>query len=251
MKTYTVVAYTPSPDGHLIRLEYPLREGAPYVNATLVAAMLPAHWLPHIECNEFASDPSLRRDFKIVAVPRREALCDEYANFRVVNLKTGEESQLYSLEQCKSIVDMAARGELRGSFDVNARHPMTAAALDEFTKHYLHAALFTEELDGQYDLKDFTPEALRRAYDDCLRFRLAERDNLAVAYEEYTEKGLVNHPDAGSPDACAGHDFWLSRNGHGTGFWDRGLSVGDELHQAASACGMVSLSVQDGQIHMG
>lgn len=27
----------------------------------------------------------------------------------------------------------------------------------------------------------------------------------------------------------AGHDFWLNRNGHGTGFWDRGSRVGNQL----------------------
>lgn len=27
----------------------------------------------------------------------------------------------------------------------------------------------------------------------------------------------------------AGHDFWLNRNGHGTGFWDCGSKVGDQL----------------------
>lgn len=32
----------------------------------------------------------------------------------------------------------------------------------------------------------------------------------------------------------AGHDFWLTRNGHGAGFWDRGLGeLGDLLTKAA------------------
>ncbi len=31
-------------------------------------------------------------------------------------------------------------------------------------------------------------------------------------------------------DSQAGHDFWLTRNGHGAGFWDRGLGkTGDKL----------------------
>jgi hypothetical protein len=48
-------------------------------------------------------------------------------------------------------------------------------------------------------------------------------------------------------DPCqAGHDFILSRNGHGTGFWDRGTGdVGDELHKWAKTFGEISLYVGD------
>ncbi len=30
-------------------------------------------------------------------------------------------------------------------------------------------------------------------------------------------------------DEQIGHDFWLTTNGHGSGFWDRGLPNGNEL----------------------
>jgi len=44
----------------------------------------------------------------------------------------------------------------------------------------------------------------------------------------------------------AGHDFWLTRDGHGTGFWDRGLGeLGDRLSEAAQICGEVWLFVSD------
>lgn len=43
---------------------------------------------------------------------------------------------------------------------------------------------------------------------------------------------------AGMSDEQAGHDFALTRNGHGAGFWDRGLgSVGDELTKACKPYG--------------
>ena len=36
----------------------------------------------------------------------------------------------------------------------------------------------------------------------------------------------------------AGHDFWLTRNGHGAGFWDRGLgALGETLTKWAKAAG--------------
>ncbi len=31
---------------------------------------------------------------------------------------------------------------------------------------------------------------------------------------------IANEEDIGSDDEAAGHDFWLTRNGHGAGFWD-------------------------------
>lgn len=36
----------------------------------------------------------------------------------------------------------------------------------------------------------------------------------------------------------AGHDFWLTRNGHGAGFWDRGMgALGDRLTAACKPYG--------------
>lgn len=42
----------------------------------------------------------------------------------------------------------------------------------------------------------------------------------------------------------AGHDFALTRNGHGAGYWDRGLgTIGDLLTEAAKTYGESSLNV--------
>lgn len=50
-----------------------------------------------------------------------------------------------------------------------------------------------------------------------------------------------------------GHDFWLSRNGHGTGFWDRKEletnGIGDDLHKLAKKFGSVSLYAERGWLH--
>jgi hypothetical protein len=69
---------------------------------------------------------------------------------------------------------------------------------------------------------------------DCARFR-AERP---VDLERYVELGRdLSH---------AGHDFWLSRNGHGTGFWDRGFgAVGDSLDAHAETFGTFDLYLGD------
>lgn len=52
----------------------------------------------------------------------------------------------------------------------------------------------------------------------------------------------VDGLDAGQ----VGHDFWLTRNGHGAGFWDRGLgAVGQRLTALAESFGECDLYVGD------
>jgi len=44
-----------------------------------------------------------------------------------------------------------------------------------------------------------------------------------------------------------GHDFWLTRNGHGAGFWDRELGeLGDILTERCKPYGTCDLYVDDG-----
>jgi hypothetical protein len=52
-------------------------------------------------------------------------------------------------------------------------------------------------------------------------------------------------------DEQIAHDFWLTRNGHGAGFWDRGLGkLGEELTIAAESFGSLDLYTGDnGEIY--
>lgn len=64
---------------------------------------------------------------------------------------------------------------------------------------------------------------------DCAAFVLAHEADLEVYCEE-----------SGRDMECAGHDFWLSRNGHGAGFSDRGdHDVFEKLQDAAGEWGEV------------
>lgn len=52
-------------------------------------------------------------------------------------------------------------------------------------------------------------------------------------------------------EARAGHDFWLTRQGHGTGFWDRGLGeIGDKLTDACKSYGEAPMlfETHDGEV---
>lgn len=127
----------------------------------------------------------------------------------------------------------------------------TWMALDAFTRHYLIAAIWADAPDGSHVTRDdLHPTAIQQAWEDCQRFQRQNADLLNSAYIQYDEKGMSYHPDAGSAQACAGHDFWLTRNHHGAGFWDRGLDTGEALTSAAHDTGAVSLSVQRGKIYL-
>jgi hypothetical protein len=114
--------------------------------------------------------------------------------------------------------------------------------LDQFTLGYLTCALWSscndqgEPLDGDHDLDDIAPETLKTMVADCQDFQGSFGDLLAQADQSLERSG---------------HDFWLTRNRHGAGFWDRGLGkLGDKLTEMAHPYGSFDLYIgDDGKIH--
>ena len=93
---------------------------------------------------------------------------------------------------------------------------------------------YQEELD---DLRHgYTPD-----YEDALpAATLAELEDDVENFLRSAWPLLV--ADEISPED-AGHNFHLSRNGHGTGFWDRRGAHGNDLHEIAKAAGSFTLQV--------
>jgi len=113
--------------------------------------------------------------------------------------------------------------------------------LDKFTQGYLECALWSstdedgDSLDSVYGVEDFAPVTLQGAVRECKDFQEDQQDLLKAAYDQ-----------RGYTADKAGHDFWLTRNGHGAGFWDRGLGeIGDQLTEASKAYGDVDLYAGD------
>ena len=110
--------------------------------------------------------------------------------------------------------------------------------LDTFTAAYVEAALWSSTddagtpLDVAYSTADIAPETLAQMVADCQRFQ-ADND---------LSEGKLER---------AGHDFWLTRCGHGAGFWDGDWpETGDKLTEASKAFGNVDLYVgDDGKIY--
>lgn len=113
--------------------------------------------------------------------------------------------------------------------------------LQNITRHYAVAALWTSEgdngdpLDDRYDVSDFDATAYASMLEDVTNFVTANYNLLTLSGQE---EGQI------------GHDFWLTRNGHGAGFWDRGLGeVGEELTRACKAYGEIDLYEHEGRVY--
>lgn len=84
----------------------------------------------------------------------------------------------------------------------------------DFVRGYVDAMFFTEansdnkELDG-CSVLDFAPQTIIKINEDCDNFQKKATFLLFQAYD----LGYTAHQ--------AGIDFWLTRNGHGAGYWDR------------------------------
>jgi hypothetical protein len=93
-------------------------------------------------------------------------------------------------------------------------------ALDEFTLAYIMAALWTYDenapsgefsTSGRFEIlfPQLASETLLKMIADCQAFQ-----NLADL--------------TGYPIKNAGHDFWLTRNGHGCGFWENDFGTEEQ-----------------------
>lgn len=124
---------------------------------------------------------------------------------------------------------------------------LTESFIDSFTAGYIEALLWSSVVlvDGDhvnadtYEMSTAGADACRA---DCRAFCTAH----AALIEKATSVG--DDYDA----SHAGHDFALTRNGHGAGYWDRDTlpqDMSDALTIAAQACGEVNLYEQDGEIY--
>ena len=124
---------------------------------------------------------------------------------------------------------------------------------DPFVRAYCECAMWSshdesdesggDPIDAHYDLADWSDSAKRGAIKDCRAFQEKAADLLAEAAER------------GFDDSSAGHDFWLTRNGHGAGFWDRNVlaegDLGDRLAAVADEFKEIDLYVgDDGELYL-
>lgn len=124
-------------------------------------------------------------------------------------------------------------------------------SLNDVIDGYVAAALWSSNddsdesggrsLDDAYSPDDLAPRTQATVRATCKKFIEKNRADIAQ-FKKATGLG----------DDQVGHDFWLTRNGHGAGFWDRGAgAVGDRLSKAAKAMGEVYMYVgDDGRLYV-
>lgn len=125
---------------------------------------------------------------------------------------------------------------------------ITEQQIQSFIEGYLTAALWssTDTLNGEdVNLDDFewADGEAEKLNGDCRDFIAANAVDLWAYPDHYT-------PSSGFDVwECMGHDFWLTRNGHGAGFWDRGLGeLGDRLTAASKVYGGVDLYLGEDEL---
>jgi len=128
---------------------------------------------------------------------------------------------------------------------------LTMFDLDTFAQAYVEAMLwssstmeddaemfgeeFAENLDDLVGFIDMSPEAVAQVKEDCDQFQEENAELLDQVSEEF-----------GVGDDQHGHDFWLTRAGHGAGFWDRGYGdLGERLSDAARKFGHIDPYIGD------
>jgi len=124
----------------------------------------------------------------------------------------------------------------------------------EFLRGYITCALWSstgddnQPLDSTHDESDLAGETLQAMKDTCTKFISENEKDL----DEYSQSRAIPRDAQFSESDCAGHDFWLTRNGHGAGFWDRGLGeLGDRLSAASEAFGESNLYAgDDGKLYL-
>lgn len=132
--------------------------------------------------------------------------------------------------------------------------------LDPFTQGYIEALFFTNQScipmvefhseesqtrirEGQADgdlpndagFPDLHPDALATIIQECAEF---QREVISPTGSTVADMLTLLSEKRDYSAEQAGRDFWFTRNGHGVGFWDRGIgAAGNILSDAARKAG--------------
>lgn len=133
--------------------------------------------------------------------------------------------------------------------------------LADFLAGYITCALWAstdqsradggDELDKNYNERDLASDTVERMIEDCRCF-MRENPEMLKRYCDALPESDNYRASEGSPMAYAGHDLWLTRNGHGAGYWDRGVGdCGDYLSTSARKMGEIDLYPgDDGKLYI-
>lgn len=151
-----------------------------------------------------------------------------------------------ALGELESIHNHTNQAECAALITELKRRYTSLPPLDEFTLAHAECALWssTDDLDvplnEHYTLADLAPETVGKIKTDCAKFQADNSRDLCIGVSRNAEQG--------------GHDFWLTRNGHGCGFWDGDYwaeDTGERLTEAAKKFKECELYIgDDGRLYL-
>jgi len=158
-----------------------------------------------------------------------------------VNVKIGKAKNFpLNSESLKAITDFYYN-EVQGRIEESRKRKTSSRLRKSLTEksiyttkmlnQYLGTALWAstddegEPLDNNFSINDFSRSSVKEAEKDIKEF-------LSIA-----DKKLGDDWDREWDEETIGHCLWLSRNGHGAGFFDRKLPFADELQDIARKMG--------------
>jgi hypothetical protein len=143
-------------------------------------------------------------------------------------------------QSCKTVVEADL-----ADFEPDPIETLSNIDLEIMVEHYIDTALWSSthtEHNGKHDEDipmdqienlGIAPETAATFAGDCYQFVLLCLDLLP----EYLKENNIEQ---------FAQDFWLTRCGHGAGFWDRGLGeLGDKLSEQAKTMGNCDLYIGD------
>lgn len=95
--------------------------------------------------------------------------------------------------------------------------------LEQFVKSYLAAAAWCT-VDSHEENDEFTKDSILKAQRDCNAFIIC----IQRSFTESRAKELLSLEVNKDGICITAHDFWLTRNRHGSGFWDKAEIYGKE-----------------------
>lgn len=137
---------------------------------------------------------------------------------------------------------------------INENNSSREINLDDFVMGYTNTMLWSStdlgddgddtSLDSNYDEGDISEESMAQINKDCQEF-------IDITGEYITDDNYIGRSDGSSIESRAGHDFWLTRCGHGAGFWDGDWKDHELLTSTSKKFGNLDPYVgDDGKIHI-
>lgn len=122
--------------------------------------------------------------------------------------------------------------------------------LEKMFEQYVETALWSEiddngdPLDENYALEDIDGQSLKNMKKDCKDFirHLKERKIKLCLRGDDTNENEISE--------MLGHDFWLTRNRHGAGFWDGDWENGEVLTELSHNFGGSNLYVFEEKVYL-